>query len=520
MKKIVPFFLLTFYVSMFSTYAQPLRVMSFNIRYHNPQDGYDAWPHRKAMVESMIRFYDVDLFGIQEALESQMADLAAMFPDFGYLGSIREPGGEYAAIWYRKSRLRLLESNTFWLSETPDTMSRGWDAALNRVASWGRFQDRKSGKQFLHLNTHFDHRGEVARRESARLILQQLQTLNPDRHPVIVTGDFNATPSSEPYQILTHINDQQALKDAFVHSLLPAHGPASTWSGFRFPGVPERRIDYIFLKHHAIALRHGVLTDSWSGRFPSDHLPVMAEVLLDPPQPLPNAHAHNDYEHARPLLDALAHGFTSVEADVFPVNGNLGVAHDLPSRPEWLPTLEALYLQPLAERVDAFMGGVYPGYEGPFYLMIDIKQDGEHAYAILKEKLAAYAHLLQQQGGPLTIFLSGERPMEAVMNDTVNWVGLDGRPEDLGKGIPAERMPVISQHFRKVVKWNGKGRISPQDRQLLAELVERTHAEGKKLRLWASPETPEAWRTLHELGVDLINTDQLAELAAFLQEMH
>lgn len=497
--------------------AQSLHVMSFNIRYNNSNDGYNAWPHRKEMVESMIRFHGADLIGIQEAVQNQMDDLAKMLPDYGYLGKVREPGGEYAAIFYRKSRLKLLDKNTFWLSETPDIMSKGWDAALNRVASWGKFEDKKTGKVFFHLNTHFDHRGQKARRESAKLMLTQAEKINPERIPMIITGDFNMTETSEPYSIITDSKNNLRYTDLYLHTSLAAHGPGSTWSGFQFPGVPERRIDYIFSRYQVSALKFGTLSDSWSGRFPSDHLPVLAEVLIDSPQPLSQAHAHNDYEHQKPLFDALEHGFTSLEADIFPIDGELYVAHDLPANPKRLPTLRQLYLDPLAQRVSDYYGSIYPNYKGDFHLMIDIKKDGEEAYNILKSQLEEYSYLLKSNGGPLTIFLSGARPIATVMSEENHWVGIDGRPEDLGKGYSKEKMPVISQRYGKLIGWKGNGTISPKDEKIIQDLVSKAHAEGKKVRLWASPEKEIVWKTLLDIGVDFINTDELDRLKEFFQ---
>lgn len=498
--------------------AQSLRVMSFNIRYNNPNDGYNAWPHRQQMVESMIRFHQADLIGIQEAVESQMADLDKMLPDYGYLGEIRDTDGEYAAIFYRKSRLELLEAATFWLSETPEKRSKGWDAALNRVTSWGKFRDKQSDKVFFHFNTHYDHRGEQARQESSRLMLKQIEALNPDRLPVLVSGDFNMRPESAAYTIMTNPDDPRHLTDAAQLSMLAAYGPEGTWSGFEVAGAEGSRIDYIFTRHQVATLRYGTLSDSWSGRFPSDHLPVIAEVLIDPVQALPNAHAHNDYHHPRPLLDALEQGFTSIEADVFPIAGELRVAHDLPAQPESLPSLRQLYLEPLAARYSQYYGQLYPGYQGTFYLMIDIKRDGEKAYEILKEQLADYDYLLTIHGGPLTIFLSGDRPITSVQQDADSLVGIDGRPEDLGKGYSAELMPVISQRYGKILNWSGKGPISEQAWQALTELVNKAHAEGKKVRLWASPEKEVVWETLRKAGVDLINTDELAALRKYLMK--
>ena len=516
MKKIALLLFSFMLISNETIKAQSIHIMSFNIRYNNPNDGYNAWPHRKQMVESMIRFHKADLIGIQEAVQNQMDDLANMLPDYGYLGKVREPGGEYASIFYRKGRFQLLDKNTFWLSKTPEKMSKGWDAALNRVASWGKFKDKQTGKIFFLLNTHFDHRGQKARRKSAELMLTQAEKINPEKLPMVITGDFNMTETSEPYRIMTDPKNELRFTDLYLHTNLPAHGPSSTWSGFQFPGVQDRRIDYIFSRYQVATLKLGILSDSWSGRFPSDHLPVIAEVLIDAPLPLPQAHAHNDYEHSNPLLDALTQGFTSIEADVFPIDGELYVAHNLPANPKRLPTLSQLYLDPLAQRASDYYGGIYPNYDGDFYLMIDIKKDGEEAYRILKSKLEEYSYLLKANGGPLTIFLSGDRPIETVMNEEHNWVGIDGRPEDLSKGYSSKKMPVVSQRYGNLVGWKGNGEIPSKDKEIIQDLVSKAHAEGKKVRLWASPEQEIVWETLLNIGVDFVNSDELVRLKEFL----
>ena len=497
---------------------QTLNIMSFNIRLNVASDGYNAWPHRTQMVESMVRFYEVDLMGVQEALPDQMEDLKQILPDFGAHGVARDTGrwGEYSAIFYRKSRLELLEGSTFWLSPTPDVMSKGWDAALNRIASWAVFRDKTTGKQFFYLNTHFDHRGVQARIESAKLIPQQIQKLNPRHLPVIISGDFNITPSTEAYKTL-----RQSLQDTYLTTLTPHHGPASTWSGFQFPGVPERRIDYIFSMGNVQTLRHATLSDSWSGRFPSDHLPVLTTVLINPTNPHPKAHAHNDYEHENPLFDALDHGFMSVEADIWLIDGELYVKHNRPGDLSKTPMLKELYLDPLAQRISQQKGWVYAANPRTFSLMIDLKNEGEDTYKRLKEELSSFEYLLKPRGNqapPLMIFLSGDRPISTVKNDPERLVGIDGRPKDLGKGYDSEFMPVISQRYGKVLSWNGKEEIPSRELQKLKELVEKTHAEGKKLRLWASPETENCWKVLLDVGVDLINTDELARLQQFLEE--
>src|SRR6267378_1092181 len=233
-------------------------------------------------------------------------------------------------------------------------------------------------------------------------------------------------------------------------------------------------------------------------------------------QPFSHAHAHNDYEHDHPLFDALRYGFTSVEADIYLIDGKLLVSH---TRPIFKArTLDQLYLSPLDSIIKANHGKVYPGYDGPFYLMIDLKSDGEATYPVLKDAIAHYGTLFHSPGtpGPVLIFLSGNRPKEAVLKDPAAPVALDGRPEDVGKGYAAAVMPVISDTYAKWSTWNGKGRPVPEALQRIKDLAQRVHAEGKKLRLWAIPDNPRAWKELLNVGVDFINTDHLRELNTFL----
>ncbi|MBX2841077.1 MAG: phosphatidylinositol-specific phospholipase C/glycerophosphodiester phosphodiesterase family protein [Flammeovirgaceae bacterium] len=238
--------------------------------------------------------------------------------------------------------------------------------------------------------------------------------------------------------------------------------------------------------------------------------------------PLTNAHSHNDYHQNEPLSGALKNGFTSVEADVLLIDGDLYVAHNKPIGKNNLPTLETLYLKPLYERITSNNGKVYPHYEGVFYLMIDFKTDANKTYEKLEEILEKYSNILTrwENGkilhGPVEIFISGNRPIATVSAQKERLVSLDGRPEDLGKNISPELMPVISQNFNTILKWNGKKEIKKSELAKLNTLVKQVHAEGKKLRLWASPDTLIGWEVLYHAGVDLINTDDQKGLRKFL----
>ena len=266
--------------------APPLRVMSFNLRLDTPADGANAWPHRRDWVAGLVRYHAPDAIGVQEALAHMLVDLDTRLPGFARVGVGRadgREGGEFSAILYRTDRLELIDDGTFWLSPTPEVPgSKGWDAAIERVATWARFRDRRTGCLHLHLNTHFDHIGEQARRESALLIRRRLGAL-ADGLPVVVTGDLNADPRSAPYRIFTRDTVAGAigpLRDAFDASRHGHYGPTSTWTAFTAI-EPGRRIDYVLVSPRLPVLMHAILPDSWDDRFPSDHLPVIAVIDAD-----------------------------------------------------------------------------------------------------------------------------------------------------------------------------------------------------------------------------------------------
>jgi endonuclease/exonuclease/phosphatase family metal-dependent hydrolase len=259
------------------------QVMTFNIRYDNPNDGENAWPNRKDIVASMIRFYGADMVGIQEALKNQVADLEERLPDYHWFGVGRDDGhemGEYMAIFYRSDRFDLLDHNTYWLSETPDQKGKkGWDAVCARIVTWGQFKDKQTSKTFYLFNTHFDHRGVLAREKSAELLVSKTKII-AGKDPVIITGDFNSIESSKIYKIITSDDpDGINLTDARYTSFEEHHGPDNTISGFgNFP--KEARIDFIFTNNAVKVYKHGILSQHWSNRYPSDHLPVLAEVSI------------------------------------------------------------------------------------------------------------------------------------------------------------------------------------------------------------------------------------------------
>jgi len=265
----------------------PIRTMTFNIRLNVASDSLNAWPHRKDMAASMIRFYQADIIGVQEALIDQVHDLEDRLPEYSWFGIGRDDGleqGEYMGIFYLKDRFTVLEDSTFWLSETPSVPGKGWDAACNRIVTWGKFQDLKTNKIFYFFNTHFDHLGKVARVESAKLILNYIQNI-AGKTDAVLTGDFNATPDSAPYKILSEKSATNAgvkLIDTKSVSYYPHHGPNATFNGFDLSSLENngREIDYIFITDGIKAVRHGTLADTFDGFFPSDHMPVLAEIII------------------------------------------------------------------------------------------------------------------------------------------------------------------------------------------------------------------------------------------------
>lgn len=263
-----------------------LRTMSFNIRYDNPGDSANAWPNRIRRVAGMFRFYEPDLVGVQEALKSQISSLRAEIPEYDWYGVGRDDGadgGEFCPIFYRRDRLELLEKATFWLSETPDTPgSRGWDAVCNRVVTWGKFRDKVSENEFYFFNTHFDHAGPKARLESAKLLRKKIGKI-AGSGPVILAGDLNCRDTSAVYHILLAgpADGASPLQDAIARSITPHHGPTGTFHGFTGVTEPGGRIDYIFVTPSWVVHQHAILPDHWDGRYPSDHLPVLAVLRME-----------------------------------------------------------------------------------------------------------------------------------------------------------------------------------------------------------------------------------------------
>ncbi|MEE6128966.1 endonuclease/exonuclease/phosphatase family protein [Chryseobacterium arthrosphaerae] len=259
-------------------FSQDLTVMSFNIRLNVESDKENAWPQRKQDVADLLTYYHPDYFGVQEALPEQMKDLKTGLKNYNYIGVGRDDGkeqGEFSAIFYDTGRLDVVKSGTFWLSETPEKPSKGWDAALNRICTYAVFKDKKSKKEFLAMNLHFDHVGNVARVKSSELILKKIKELNPKNLPVTLSGDFNLTDDSEPIKILS-----KNMKDTFYHSETKHYGPVGTFTAFNVNEIPKDRIDYIFTKGFTIRSHRHINDRRENLLYPSDHFPVIVNLSL------------------------------------------------------------------------------------------------------------------------------------------------------------------------------------------------------------------------------------------------
>lgn len=262
-----------------ASHERSIAVMSFNIRYDNPSDGPNAWPHRVDWVAEIIR-ENADIVGMQEVEKGQLDDLKQRLPEYSFYGVGRKDGkqgGEYVPIAWRNDRFALVEKGEFWLSETPDVPSKSWDSSLNRLTTWVRLKAEDSGQAILFVNTHYDHRGEVARRKSSDMIRHWIATHRADA-AVIVTGDFNTLPDSEPYRRMITNEAGLHLSDARLSVDNPI-GPESTWNGFE-KIRPGRRIDFIFTAGPVAVESFRTLAEQRDGRFASDHLAIVAEVEL------------------------------------------------------------------------------------------------------------------------------------------------------------------------------------------------------------------------------------------------
>ena len=261
--------ILLFALNSCSKQSESLNIMSYNIRLDVKSDGINQWENRREGVVSIIEKNSPAILGIQEGLPQQVEYLSAHLKEYSMIGEGRGGGskGEYSAIYFHNKKVRLLKTETFWLSESPKKPSIGWDAALNRIATFGVFTVINSDKKIVVYNSHFDHIGKEARVNSVKLILNHIKENNFSKNGLVVMGDFNATPNDAPIKLLS-----KNLKDAF--NVFPVKKPVGTFNGFDLNSKLLKRIDYIFTKNiEVVEFRH-IHKKLSNGLWPSDHLPV------------------------------------------------------------------------------------------------------------------------------------------------------------------------------------------------------------------------------------------------------
>lgn len=277
------FFICIFMVTNLN--AQKITVATYNLRYSIEENfkkdsarGED-WVSRGPVAAAQIRYHELEIFGTQECLLHQLEDLVEWLPEYTYIGVGRDDGkkaGEHAAIFYNKDRFKVVESGDFWLSETPDKPSKGWDATCcNRLCSWALFEEQQSGKRFYVFNAHYDHQGVKARVESSKLVLKRIDEVAGDR-PVIFMGDLNGDDESEWYNFL---EASDKLQDSF-NMVDDPYAVNGSYNGFGRRTDSKRIIDHVFVSEHFEAAKWGILTDTFHGRFPSDHFPVVVDLVL------------------------------------------------------------------------------------------------------------------------------------------------------------------------------------------------------------------------------------------------
>lgn len=271
----IPLAVLLIFQCLFAS-SQTLITGTFNLRLDNPHDSGNLWADRKNYVGNLIRFHDFDLFGTQEGFKNQLDDIQQQVPEYARYGVGRDDGntkGEHSAIFYKKDKFILLRSGDFWLSETPEKPGYGWDARINRICSWVQLKEKQSGKTFYCFNVHYDHQAMIARRESSKLLLTKIKTIAGNQ-PVILTGDFNGNHTTEWY---LSIANSGTLRDTYREVKYP-YVNNGTFQNFGRNLNANDIIDHVFITQHFSVKRWGVLTDSYNGKFPSDHFPVLAEV--------------------------------------------------------------------------------------------------------------------------------------------------------------------------------------------------------------------------------------------------
>jgi endonuclease/exonuclease/phosphatase family metal-dependent hydrolase len=259
--------------------AQKFTVGSFNVRYDNAGDVGNRWEQRGQVSANLLRFHQFEVFGVQEALKNQIDTLQKYLPEFDHYGKGRDDGkegGEHSTVFYRKDKFKLLDKGDFWLSETPDKPGLGWDATCcNRICSWVQLQDIKSGKKFYYFNAHFDHQGKIARIESGKLIVKKIKEIAKGA-PAIFTGDLNGGQKSDWYLTLANSG---LLTDTYKQVKQP-YANNSSFNAWGKSVDGYEIIDHVFVTKDFTAKRWGILTDTYHGKFVSDHFPILVDVSL------------------------------------------------------------------------------------------------------------------------------------------------------------------------------------------------------------------------------------------------
>jgi endonuclease/exonuclease/phosphatase family metal-dependent hydrolase len=271
--------LFVFLIIMFihsSLSAQSMKIATYNLRYANTTDIGNLWTERKSAVVALIQYHQFELFGVQEAVKLQLEDLKTAMPAFDYYGVGRDDGqsaGEHSSIFYKKERFELMDKGDFWLSQTPDKPGFGWDSKFNRICSWVKLKDKKSKKIFFVFNAHYDHQGMVARVESSKLVLEKIKSIAGDQ-PVVFMGDLNGGRETAWYLSLAQSG---MISDSYSLTAVP-YQLSGSFNGFNTATVGKDVIDHVFISKQFKSLRWAVLTDTYFGKYPSDHFPVAVEI--------------------------------------------------------------------------------------------------------------------------------------------------------------------------------------------------------------------------------------------------
>ena len=475
-------------------------VMTYNVRLDTEGDGENAWPHRRDFLASQIAFHRPDVLGTQEGLPHQIAWLNERLVDYAYVGVGRQGGneGEYSALFYNRRRYTVEDSGTFWLSETPDEVSKGWDAALPRICTWARLHDRTGGEDFFAFNTHFDHVGEEARNRAADLILHYADSLATDGLPYVVMGDLNLTPETEPIKRF----DAQ-LTDAYKASPVRL-GPEGTFTGWR-PATerPEPRIDYVFVSPGVRVARYAALSDEILGRVASDHRSVVVALHLRP-RPLIIAHrGASGHEVENSLLSfnrAVELGADMIEMDVFRLaDGEIVVFHD--DDLKRLTGAEGEITEQSWSSLSQLTIGNYeriPRFSEALALIdkrtrINVELKGpdtaEGTYKIIREFIEKHGYKLE------------DFQISSFRHEELRKIrGLDDRIEIaiLPNGDPLEALAVAEEV--------GAAAINAHYKSITPEVLNKIRDAGLKVNVWTL-RTRKSINKMKEMGVDGLITD-------------